>query len=421
MIKLIGRSSGTSLIGLLTLKFNPNFLSHCAKYITSEKISVTGTNGKTTTSGLIAHILESNNKKVIHNTLGANMLTGIANVFAKTITPTKRFDHCVLETDEAYLTKLYDYINLDYLLVTNLFKDQVDRYSDINVTAKKIQSAIEKNKNLTLFLNADDPVVSTFGKDNKKIFFGIEEIEHLELNNSSDKSAETFNCHCGNILEYSKQFFAHQGHYHCQCGNNRPQCDYKGYVKIYSDFIELYVIHNENTTNYTINSIGLYNAYNALAAISLALELGYNQEEIQNSLNTYKAMFGRSEKTEINGHQTIIQLIKNPAGANEVLKTVDLNSNILIAINDNIADGKDISWLWDTDFEILKNIQKRIVVSGLRANDMAKRLQQAGIAEEKITIIPNINEAVKEITSNTDKSEKLTIMPSYTALLQLKK
>lgn len=420
LIKIIGRSSGTSFIGMFTLKTNPNFLNFCSKYILHEKISVTGTNGKTTTAGLIAQILEANNKEVIHNAQGANMLTGIANVFATTVVPSKRYDNCVLESDEAYLSKLYDYMKLDYLLVTNLFRDQLDRYGELDTTAKKIQSAINKNKDLVLLLNADDPLVANLGHDNKKLFYGFETIEFAGKHTISQAPAEMFNCVCGKPLEYSKRFYAQQGHYYCTCGYKRPECDYKGNAKIYDEYIEISVLHNGKETHYTFDSIGLYNAYNALAAISMALEIGYKQEEIQNALNTYKAMFGRAEKTEFNGHKTIIQLIKNPAGASEVLKTVDLSSKILIAINDNFADGRDVSWLWDAEFELLKDTEKTIITSGIRANDMALRLKYAGVPTEKIKVISDLHEAVEEVSSSEDKDEKVTIMPSYTALLQIK-
>lgn len=420
LIKIVGRSSGTSFIGMFTLKTNPDFLNFCSKYILHEKISVTGTNGKTTTAGLIAQILEANNKEVIHNAQGANMLTGIANVFATNVVPSKRYDNCVLESDEAYLSKLYDYMKLDYLVVTNLFRDQLDRYGELDTTAKKIQSAIDKNKDLVLLLNADDPLVANLGHDNKKLYYGFENIEFAETHTISHAPAEMFNCICGKPLEYSKRFYAQQGHYYCSCGYKRPKCNYQGNAKIYNDYIEISVLHNGEETHYTFDSIGLYNAYNALAAISMALEIGYKQEEIQNALNTYKAMFGRAEKTEFNGHKTIIQLIKNPAGASEVLKTVDLSSKILIAINDNFADGRDVSWLWDAEFELLKDTVKTIVTSGIRANDMALRLKYAGVPSEKIKVVPDLFEAVEEVSNSEDKTEKVTIMPSYTALLQIK-
>lgn len=405
---------------MFTLKTNPDFLNFCSKYILHEKISVTGTNGKTTTAGLIAQILEANNKEVIHNAQGANMLTGIANVFATNVVPSKRYDNCVLESDEAYLSKLYDYMKLDYLVVTNLFRDQLDRYGELDTTAKKIQSAIDKNKDLVLLLNADDPLVANLGHDNKKLYYGFENIEFAETHTISHAPAEMFNCICGKPLEYSKRFYAQQGHYYCSCGYKRPKCNYQGNAKIYNDYLEISVLHNGEETYYTFDSIGLYNAYNALAAISMALEIGYKQEEIQNALNTYKAMFGRAEKTEFNGHKTIIQLIKNPAGASEVLKTVDLSSKILIAINDNFADGRDVSWLWDAEFELLKDTEKTIVTSGIRANDMALRLKYAGVPSEKIKVVPDLFEAVEEVSSSEDKTEKVTIMPSYTALLQIK-
>ena len=420
IIRLAGRSGGTSFVGMFTLKFNPEFLRYCSKYITGEKISVTGTNGKTTTSGLISQILESNGKKVIHNAKGANMLTGIANVFATTVLPAMRFDNCVLESDEAYLSKLYDYMTLEYLVVTNLFRDQLDRYGELDTTAKKIQSAIDKNNNLTLILNADDPLVANLGKENRKIYYGFENVEYANGHSVSQAPAEMFNCICGNPLKYTKRFYAQQGHYYCDCGYERPECNYTGSVKIYDEYIELSVTHNDEITNYTVDTIGLYNAYNVLAAVSIALELGYTQEQIQNALKTYKAMFGRAEKTELNGHKAIIQLIKNPAGASEVLKTVDLNSKIMIAINDNFADGRDVSWLWDAEFELLKNTKNTIITSGIRAKDMALRLKYAGISADKIRVVPDIFDAIKEISASDNKDEKITILPSYTALLQMK-
>lgn len=420
LIKLIGKSGGTSFVGLFTLKFNPDFLRYCSKYITGKKYSVTGTNGKTTTAGLIAQILEANGKKVIHNAQGANMLTGIANVFAKTILPTKRFDNCVLESDEAYLLKLYDYMTLDYLVVTNLFRDQLDRYGELDTTAKKIQSAIDKNEDLILILNADDPLVANLGKNNKKIYYGFESIEFASVRTVSNAPVEMFNCICGKPLEYSKRFYAQQGHYYCNCGYHRPNCDYVGNAKIFDEYIEISVTHNNETTTYNVDIIGLYNAYNVLAAITTALKTGYSQNEIQTALKSYKAMFGRAEKTEINGHKTIIQLIKNPAGASEVLKTVDLSSNILIAINDNFADGRDVSWLWDAEFELLKDTQKTIITSGIRAQDMALRLKYAGVPADKIKVIPDLFKAIEDVSSSEDQDEKITILPSYTALLQMK-
>ena len=416
-IRLLNKSSGTSFVGMLTLKICPDFLAHCSKYIKKKTITVTGTNGKSTTSGLIAHILETANQKVIHNLKGANMLTGVANVFALSVEPFKRYDYAVIESDEAYLTKLYDFMKSDYLVVTNLFRDQLDRYGELNTTAGFIKNAIDKNPDLKLILNADDPIVATFDRTKYAVYYGFENVEYdCNYEHKSNAPSEVFNCLCGNPLEYSKQFFAQQGHYFCsKCGYKRHECDYPADVKVYNDYSIITVKNRGDAYEFKVNLAGLYNAYNALAAIAFAFETGLNQQEIQKALDNYKAIFGRTEKRIINGNPAVIQLIKNPTGASEVLKTVDLKSNIVIAINDNYADGRDISWLWDSDFEQLKDAQKLVITTGIRANDMATRLKYAGIPQDKIIVEPNIKKAIDIASSNG----KTTILPSYTALLKI--
>ncbi len=423
-IKLLHRSSGTSFVGMMTLKVCPDFLAHCRKYIKNNAITISGTNGKTTTSGLVAHIFEENQNSIIHNVKGANMLTGIANVFALNIKPFKRFDYAVIESDEAYLTKLYDYFKADYLLVTNLFRDQLDRYGELSTAASFIQNAIDKNKELKLILNADDPLVTNFGKGKNAIYYGFEEVEFCsEIHNAtSNAPTEVFNCICGKPLQYNNQFFAQEGHYYCaKCGFKRPEPNYKGYVKIYSDYSELKIRHNDKDFEFKINLVGLYNAYNVLGAVACAMENGIDYQTIKKAVSTYKSIFGRAERRIINGHKTLIQLIKNPTGASEVLKTVDLSSNIVIAINDNYADGRDISWLWDSDFEQLKNAQKLVITSGIRAKDMATRLKYAGIPQEKIIEEEDIKSAIALAAKSDNIEERITILPSYTALLKISK
>lgn len=421
-IKTFSRSDGTSFVGMAVLKFYPEFLTNCRSYIKEKSITVTGTNGKTTTSGLISYILETSHQKVIHNLKGANMLTGVANVFALNLAPFRKFDYSVIESDEAYLTKLYDYMPSDYLVVTNLFRDQLDRYGELATTAGFIKNAIDKNPNLKLVLNADDPLVATFDRTKYAVFYGFEDVQYdCDYEQASNAPAEIFNCHCGEPLLYNKRFFAQEGHYFCpKCGYKRQVCDYAAKAVIHNDFSEIIVTQNEIDYKFRVNLVGLYNAYNALAAIALSFELGLNQAEIQKALDSFKSIFGRAEKRTINGHETLIQLIKNPTGASEVLKTVDLNSNILIAINDNYADGRDISWLWDTDFEQLKNANKLVITSGIRAYDMAVRLKYAGIPQEKITVEPNLEKAI-QLAASTEETDKITILPSYTALLKINK
>lgn len=422
-LKLLKRPA-TSYPGYIALKLCPDFLKYTRQYINTY-INVTGTNGKTTTSGLIAHILGSSNfnTKVIHNLKGANMLTGIASAFGLSLVPFKHFDYAVIETDEAFLTKVYDFVKTDYLVITNLFRDQLDRYGELDYTANIIKEAILKNPNLTLILNADDPIVASFNKTKYVKYYGFEDVEyHCSYKDESKAPPELFNCLCGEPLKYSKRFYAQQGNYYCdKCDYKRPKCDYSAKVKIFDDYSLLSVTHQDKTYDFKVNLVGLYNAYNALAAITTAFENGLPQEKIQNALNSFHSIFGRTETRTINGHKTLIQLIKNPAGASEVLKTVDLTSNIIIAINDDYADGRDISWLWDTDFEQLKNVEKPIVTSGIRAFDMAARLKYAGVPPKKIIIEPDVKKAIKMVSNSIKQEEKMTILPSYTALLKISK
>lgn len=424
-IRLLNRSSGTSFVGMSVLKICPDFLKYCRKYVNTA-LTITGTNGKTTTSGLLAHILESDNNSIVHNVKGANMLTGVANAFALSISPLKKFNYAVIESDEAYLQKLYDYFNADFLLVTNLFRDQLDRYGELSTTASFIKKAIDKNEQLKLLLNADDPLVTNLGDGKNAFYYGFEEIEFCSdiHNSSSNAPTEVFNCICGKPLSYSKQFFAQEGHYYCKhCGYKRPELNFKGYLKVFTDYSELKIIDTQNNKSYDfrVNLVGLYNAYNALAAISQAIMLGIEYEVIKDAVLSYKSIFGRAEKRVIKGHDTLIQLIKNPTGASEVLKTVDLSSNIVIAINDNYADGRDISWLWDSDFEQLKNAEKGIITSGIRAKDMALRLKYAGIPQENIIIEEDLRKAIEIAADSDNMEERITILPSYTALLKISK
>ena len=424
-IKLLNKSSGTSFVGMVTLKICPKFLSLCKKFIKKDFITITGTNGKTTTSGLIAHVLKENKQSIVHNLKGANMLTGIANSFALSAIPLKKYQNAVIECDEAYLTKLYDYINADYLVVTNLFRDQLDRYGELSTTAGFIQNAIDKNPNLKLILNADDPLVTSFGKNRENtMYFGFEEvIFNSEIHNTdSNAPTEVFNCICQNPLTYDKRFFAQEGHYHCEhCSYSRPEPDFKGFAEIFANYTIIKVEFKNKKYEFKLNLVGLYNAYNALAAISQALALGIDEQIIKQAVLSYRSIFGRAETRVINGHNTLIQLIKNPTGASEVLKTVDLSSNIIVAINDNYADGRDISWLWDSDFEQLKNAQKLVITSGTRAKDMAVRLKYAGIDQNKIIVEEDLKKAIEIASQTADKEDKITILPSYTALLKLNK
>lgn len=437
-LKLLNFGAGTSMPGLVAKKISPRILSHLVEQTKGDIINVTGTNGKTTTSSFIASILRSANRKVAHNSKGANMLTGIitamldnANCFAKL-----DIDNAVLETDEAFLQIVADYFTSDYLLVTNLFRDQLDRYGEVDATAKLIQKAIDKFKLhsyekahhlenpplFTILLNADDPTIQTLADENT-IFFGFDDIIYRQPHKQVE--LPEIQCQCGQNLFYSKHYYGHIGHYSCACGICRPETYLSATAEI---FINYSILHLENKLtgeefSIKVNLSGVYNAYNALAAITLAVKMGIDKSDIQKGFETYETVLGRAQTKIINGKKTVIQLIKNPVGAGEALQTVidDKNAKILLVINDNYADGRDISWLWDVDFEGLQNHNKKIIVSGIRYADMAVRLKYAGVAPDDIILEKNIGKALKLALENTSEEEKLYVLPTYTALMQMQK
>lgn len=411
MLKITKLSSGTAILGLITLKICPDFLSFANNYIKKSQINITGTNGKTTTSGLLSHIVKNDSKSLLNNSVGANMLNGIVNALALQIEPLEHFEYSVIETDEAFLKKIYAKMRGDYLLVTNLFEDQTDRFANPLITRDLIQEGINLNPEVQLILNADEPISATLKSSKAPIFYGIENI-YDENQNIIENSFAKFTCPiCKKELNYDKQFYSQVGHYTCDCGYVRNLPKYLANVTLHKTSSTITI----NEEIFEIPLVGLFNAYNALGAIVLAKELGINS--IQESIKTFKVAFGRSEKRNLNGHDTIIQLIKNPAGTNEVLKTVDLDSNILIAVNNNIADGTDISWINQANFEILSASNKEIVVTGICAKDMAERLQNAGV--KNIKIIPEINKSIKYIGSKADGN--ITVLSTYTALLKIDK
>lgn len=422
LIKLRGKSKGTSAPGLLAMKICPNFIKYAVQNNKEKIITVTGTNGKTTTTGLLAHIVRQSGKNIVHNSEGANMLTGITTALINNTHFNKKSDYLIFESDEAYLRKLYDFVCADYLLVTNLFRDQLDRYGELDITFRMIKEAISKNKNLKVFLNADDPTLEDIAPDNEKIYFGMEDVSFNYETQDSKAPAENTACHrCGNPLIYDKIFYAHIGQYHCDCGYVRNLPKYVGYAKISDSYSVLTVKYGEKESTFTIKMPGLYNVYNALGAISVALELGISDDIINQALESYSSVFGRAEMTTVLGKKTLIQLIKNPVGASEVIRQIQgfEKSKLVVILNDDYADGRDVSWIWDADFEVLKNYKNKIYVSGTRANDAALRLKYAGVDVSLMNVIGDIQTAVESAANDTAEDETLLILPTYTALLKM--
>lgn len=421
LLKYFSKTSGTSLPGVIALKLDNEFLSNVSKYCNKKIITITGTNGKTTTSGMIATILNEYKQKVLHNQQGANMPQGIASALATTLKPDENPDYFVLETDEAYLEKIYSNLIADYLVVTNLFNDQTDRHGGISAIANKIKTAIEKNPNLTVILNADDVMLKPLYTQ-KTITYGFDKIEINKDFNLSQQDLSTIYCTCGQKLNFSQKFYAHLGHYKCPCGYKRPTPQVNANAKIFANKTILEIEYNLKKIEISINLCGIYNAYNALAAITMALELGIDETTIQMAFNNFNSSFGRANKISINDKNLYIQMIKNPAGATEGIKLAkeDKNSNILIAINDEYSDGRDVSWLWDVDFAILKNYNNKIIVSGKRANDIALSLKYYDFPTDKIIVEENLNSALNLALENLSKEETTYILPCYSAMAELK-
>ncbi len=424
-IKLSKTGAGTNLPGRIARNIYPDLLKELVKHNKKEIITITGTNGKTTTAGLIASILRQDNRKVVHNQRGANMLNGITTAVAEqsSITGMLDSDNCVFEIDEAYLYKAVDEFSPDIITVTNLFRDQLDRYGELNTTAKKIESGIIKtfkNKPLKLVLNADDPIVSRIAVNSvaEKVFFGFDEIKLLNQDEKIQSPQESVNCQCGKSFSYSNIIYGHLGSFYCACGVKRPEPQIRAKAVVDVDSSVLYI---NDEFEVKVNLPGLYNCYNALCAVATALAAGIPVEIIKQGIENYSTIFGRAEAVEINGKKVLIQLIKNPIGATEVLRTLknDENGRLFILINDNYADGRDVSWLWDANFELLSNYKKTAVVSGIRAADMAVRLKYAGINPENIIVEENIKKAYSLALNNTQTQERLYVLPTYTALLEL--
>lgn len=422
LIKLSGKSKATSAPGMIAMKICPDFIKQAAKANGGKIITVTGTNGKTTTTGLLAHIIKESSKQIIHNTEGANMLSGIATALSQGTKFGKKSDYLIFESDEAYLKKLYNLLQADYLLVTNLFRDQLDRYGELDITYKKIKAAIEENSDLTVFINADDPTLENIAPINNKIYFGLNNVTCFCNIQPSQAPAENTACPiCGKPLKYSKRFYAHIGHYECDCGYRQPVIKYLWNAEVFDTYSILKLERNSKNIEFKLSMPGLYNVYNAIGAISLALELGVDEINIQKALTSYRSVFGRAEMTKIQGKKVLIQLIKNPVGASEVIRQIQgfKKSKLAFILNDNYADGRDVSWIWDADFESLNSYSGNVYISGTRACDAALRLKYAGVNTKLFSIEKDIKKLLDKALNEMSDDETLLVLPTYTALLEM--
>jgi len=441
--KALHLGAGTNLPGRIARKISPAILKNLGEQLAGPNIAVTGTNGKTTTAGLIQQFLEAGGKSVLHNQLGANMLTGITAELVRQADLTghlkhhgKPYEHAVLELDEASVRHVAAEVPIHQMVVTNLFRDQLDRYGELDTTARLIESAFDKtrlNQGGTLILNADDPRVASMGiLANNVVYFGIENVNYtydtaLDFPVGFPREVVA-DPNTGGDLYFSKRFFGHLGHYEgIGCGGyDRPQTQITAKNVLVKPDVSLVTIGlpDGQTLELTLPLPGIFNVYNLLAAVAVASVNHVEMTLLQPALDHYTTVFGRAETKMINGKTVRIFLIKNPVGASEVLKAVcgDPNGRLMLALNDNDADGRDVSWIWDAEFERIARSpagQKPIVISGQRAWDMAIRLKYAGCDSQQITVVENLETAVRQAVNQCPHDEILYLLPTYTALLKL--
>ncbi|MSR68228.1 DUF1727 domain-containing protein [Candidatus Saccharibacteria bacterium] len=421
-------TGGTSLPGVIAQKIDRDILQKLVNNnFPRGTIVVTGTNGKTTTTKMIADILEANAVSYVHNRTGSNMEGGLIASMAmeSNIAGKVSAEVGIFEVDEAFVPKICRAIKPDILLVNNLFRDQLDRYGELDRIAKNFRDLIEELDSTQLVLNADDPLVASlgYGLENKKkvTYFGIGDYTGPKL--AHDRTADSiFDPFTQEKLYYTQQYFSHMGKYRGKSGAfRRPKPDYQANNLKQSGLTIEFNINNSNQP-VKLNIPGIFNVYNSIAAYSaIKAALNFEDDLIIKAISGASAAFGRSEVLNYDGREVLMLLIKNPTGLNQVIQTYLLSENdrlLVFIINDNYADGRDISWLWDSALEDLSKYKGKIMVGGSRADDMALRLKYAG--KKDVLSEPNEELLLKLILKHTTRRSKIFILPTYTAMLSVR-
>jgi len=425
---------GTSLPGKLLIRLEPEAISALARGLGRGSAVISATNGKTTTAAMVAAIMERTGARLVHNRAGANMAGGVATALldaaggGRVRAPAMDGDLGLFEVDEFWLARVTDQLRPRALLLANLFRDQLDRYGELETIADRWAEVVARAHHSALVLNADDPLVADLGKDrvegDRILFFGVED-DGVALA-GMQHAADSKHCRrCGWPYAYDAIYLGHLGRYHCPTGDShrpRPQVAAEA-VSLDGARGARFVLRTPaGTAQVALPLPGLYNVYNALGAAALALTLGAGLQDVRAGLEAAAPAFGRAETVEVGGRPVRILLVKNPAGANEVLRTLALEEgehDVLAVLNDGVADGRDVSWVWDADFELVADGLRRVTCSGTRAAELALRLKYAGVPPERLYVVDDLPRALDAAVAAG--SGPLYALPTYTALLALRR
>jgi lipid II isoglutaminyl synthase (glutamine-hydrolysing) len=425
---------GTSLPGKVLMRLEPHAIGRLSSRLRNGSAVISATNGKTTTAAMVAAVLERGGTRLVHNRAGANMAGGVASALLQAARRGSRLDGDtgLFEVDEFWLGQVVDELRPRALLLANLFRDQLDRYGELDTIADRWADVCARTT-ADLVLNADDPTVADLGRarggdgvggDEVSVsFFGVED-DGVALH-EMQHAADAKHCRrCGAPYRYDAVYLGHLGRYRCDnCGARRPD------PTVAATDVVLEGVRGARFTLRTpageraiaLPLPGLYNVYNALAAAALSLTLGASLDDVAAGLHAVSPAFGRAETVRLGGRDLSILLVKNPAGANEVLRTLALEPgehDLLAILNDQVADGRDVSWVWDADFEVLAGRVRHVTCSGTRAPEMALRLKYAGVPPERIVVATALDEGLDRALRQGDG--RLFALPTYTAMLGLR-
>ncbi len=421
---------GSTLPGRIARRLYPGFVPSMVRELPLGCALVTGTNGKTTTSTLLASVLDGAGITPVHNRTGANLMAGIASALIRESDLSGKLAARIglFEVDEAALPAAIRETSPRLVLVNNLFRDQLDRYGELDTLAGRMREGIEgMDGGATVALNADDPLVASIGDglEQKVVYYGIQSERYAS--DTMQHAADSKHCTaCGAPLAYEYYLFGHMGKYRCpECGRARPEPDIAA--------VDLEMLGMEGTRctiSYPGGSVrlrvplpGLYNVYNVLAATAAGLALGVEPETVFAAVESFTAAFGRVERVDAGDHQLLMILAKNPAGFNEVIRTLSTQpgrKDVLLALNDNIADGRDVSWIWDADFEMFTGRLHNVTCSGIRGWDMALRVKYSELGEASLAVETDLERALDASLEKVASGGTLYVVPTYTAMLDLR-